>query len=82
MWGLHYLTVKIAGLGAGMTEAIIVVTPSETIKYAYADLNYVLLISFLQDQDECMWGGRSEEGRCVRGAEWIVVTYECTMELA
>jgi hypothetical protein len=38
--------VKIAGLGAGMTEAIIAVTPSETIKYAYADLNYVLLISF------------------------------------
>lgn len=52
MWGLHYLTVKIAGLGAGMTEAIIAVTPSETIKYAYADLNYVLLISFLQDQDD------------------------------
>lgn len=37
--------VKIAGLGAGMTEAVIAVTPSETIKYAYACLNYVLLIT-------------------------------------
>lgn len=42
-----YLMMKTAGLGAGMTEAIIAVTPSETIKYAYAYLNFVLLILFL-----------------------------------
>lgn len=32
---------QIAGLGAGMTEAIFAVTPSETIKYAFIEVGYI-----------------------------------------